>query len=216
MDSITYHVIQMSQCIKIFHCRHIFQRFPESHPVNFFIRFSFKDFTIIRILSANKMDGSNYKIKGICLCQPVIRFSQMLLKPNLHSDPQIQFVFILFLQTVKPAKILIQVKLKCICREIRGLRKVQIHMICDTDPFQPFFDCCIQHKSNRCFTVSRKARMHMAVTFYHNIVPPPSTYSPSYNTTACPGVAARIGSSNVQTISSSPVRSTVHHAPLWL
>ena len=216
MDSITDHIIQMSQCIKIFHCLHILQYFPESHPVDFFIRSSFKDFTIIRILSTNQMNRSNYKIKGICFCQSVIRFSKMLLKPNLHSDPQIQFSFILFLQTVKLSKILIQVKLKCICRKIRGLRKVQIHMICDTDPFQSFFNRCIQHGNNRCFTVSRKARMHVTVTFYHNIVPPPSTYSPSYNTTACPGVAARIGSSNVQTISSSPVRSTVHHAPLWL
>ena len=48
MDSITDHIIQMSQCIKIFHCLHILQYFPESHPVDFFIRSSFKDFTIIR------------------------------------------------------------------------------------------------------------------------------------------------------------------------
>ncbi len=57
--------------------------FPESHPVDFFIRSSFKDFTIIRILSTNQMNRSNYKIKGICFCQSVIRFSKMLLKPNL-------------------------------------------------------------------------------------------------------------------------------------
>ena len=68
-------------------------------------------------------------------------------------------------------------------------RKVQVHMICDTDRIQPAFHRGIQHAPHRRLAVSRKLRMHMGIAqnspcrplFYsiHRIVPPPSTYSPS-------------------------------------
>ena len=47
----------------------------------------------------------------------------------------------------------------------------------------------------------------------YSIIPPPATYSPSYRTTACPGVTARTGVSKVQRISSGPVRTTRHMLP---
>src|SRR5947209_2722254 len=46
-------------------------------------------------------------------------------------------------------------------------------------------------------------------SFAASIHPPPSTTSPSYSTTACPGVIAACGSSNRTTISSAPVIVTL-------
>ena len=48
------------------------------------------------------------------------------------------------------------------------------------------------------------------------MVPPPATYSPSYNTTACPGVIALCGSSNTHSNKSLSLSLIVHQAPSWL
>ena len=63
---------------------------------------------------------------------------------------------------------------------------------------------------HRRITVCRKINGVPGCQLPTVIVPPPSTYSPSYNTTACPGVTALCGSSNVQGISSSPVFHRTH------
>ena len=99
-------------------------------------------------------------------------------------------------------------------------------MICKTDMIQSQCDGTFYLICDFCLAVRRKFRVDMTVCSYssfiwngsfsarHTMVPPPSTYSPWYSTSACPGVTALTGVSKWHSSKSSPIRFTLQVSPL--
>ena len=146
MFSITYHIIQMSEHIKIRYSPDIGYCLPKCHPVGLFIRNPLKELRIIRILPTNHMHGSDHKIIRICRGKCFCFLRKVWLKSKLHTDPDIQLLFILFLQCSKLFKIGFRIKHKFnIITKI-----INIFMIRKTDCFQSFIDCCKNHIFRFC------------------------------------------------------------------
>ena len=165
------------------------------------------------------MHRSDDKIKGILFYKCPVIISKIRTKAKFYTDLDIDLVFIFLRQRRKYTEIFFRIKNAF----FSPFHFIFIIVVCKTDCPKPLLNSSPYHFFRSRLGIMRKCRMHVYVSYYSIclhvylspiIVPPPRTYSPSYKTTACPGVIALTGSSKVQSISSSPVLSTVHHAPL--
>ena len=166
----------MSQHIKIPDLPDILNGLSPSLPVSLFVTKFPEQFSKIRIASIYKMYGSDHKIKRIPFYELFVKCSEMRLKSDFHSNPEIQFIPVFIPELFQCLPIRIQIKPKRYPRSFfQPFRIIFIPVIRNAKSLQTTFCCLFDHLPHRSFAVCGKTSMCMKICPDHRIVPPPST-----------------------------------------